>query len=113
MIPEGARVVAYAPDLGDRSRIDAAIAGVRHLARPAELPEAAATADVVLVDLRRPDALDAAAASVGAGRTVIGFAPHVATELLDAARAAGVDEVLPRSLFFHRVSARGERPAAP
>jgi len=113
MIPVGARVVAYVPDLVDRSRIDAAVPGIRHVGRPGDLPAAAVDADVVVVDLRRPDALTAAASSTGAGRTVVGFAPHVATDLLEAARAAGIDEVLPRSVFFHRVSGRGERPDAP
>ncbi|MBM3684431.1 MAG: hypothetical protein FJW83_07810 [Actinobacteria bacterium] len=113
MIPVGARVVAYVPDLGDRSRIDAAVAGVRHVGRVEDLAGVAADADVVLVDLRRPGALEAAAAVVGPGRTVIGFAPHVDDDRLGRAREAGLTEVLPRSLFFHRVSGGGRPPTAP
>ena len=113
MIPVGARVVAFVPDLGDRSRIDTAVAAVRHVARAEDLPGAAVDADVVLVDLRHPGALDAAAASVGPGRVVIGFAPHVDEERLARAREAGIDEVLPRSVFFHRVSGGGHPSDAP
>jgi hypothetical protein len=38
------------------------------------------------------------------GIRVIGFGPHVDDELLQAARTAGVDEVLPRSAFFRRLT---------
>jgi hypothetical protein len=38
---------------------------------------------------------------LGHART-IGFASHVDDELIGAARAAGCDEVLPRSVFFRR-----------
>lgn len=92
------RIVAYVPDLMDRSRL-AGVGGVTFVARPEDL--AAADADVVVVDLSRPGVL-AALGQLGTVRT-IGFGSHVDTELLQAARAAGVDEVLPRSRFFSRV----------
>lgn len=39
-----------------------------------------------------------------AGIRTIGFASHVHTELIQAARAAGADEVLPRSAFAGRLA---------
>ncbi|MGH9186111.1 MAG: hypothetical protein ACRD0U_09905 [Acidimicrobiales bacterium] len=97
-------IVAFAPDLMDQSRIRSALGEtVTFVRRATDL--AGATADVVLVDLSRPGALDAAA-TVGA-RT-IGFGPHVDAALLEQARAAGCDEVLPRSRFFPRLAALAE-----
>ena len=43
---------------------------------------------------------DAALASI---RTV-GYASHVQVDVIDAARAAGVDDVLPRSAFTMRLA---------
>ena len=93
------RVAAYVPDLMDRSRLTG-VGQVTFVATPGDL--AAVEADVVVVDLSRPGVLDAVG-GLGGVRT-IGFGSHVDTELLEAARAAGVDEVLPRSRFFARVS---------
>jgi len=92
-----ARVVAYVPDLMDRSRL-AGVGDVVFVGTPAEL--ASVDADVVVVDLSRPGVLDvlpAVAARVG---RLVGFGSHVDTELLAAARAAGCTDVLPRSRFF-------------
>lgn len=80
-------VVAFAPDLMDRSKISAAVPGVRFVSL-AELP--GVEADVVVVDLSRPGAADA----VPAGSAWVGFASHVA--LPDVPGGA----VLPRSKFF-------------
>jgi hypothetical protein len=93
-----AKVVAYVPDLMDRSRL-AAVADVTFVPDPAALAAAAEGADLVVVDLSRPGVLGV----VGdlAVRT-IGFGSHVDRDLLDAARAAGCDEVLARSAFFSR-----------
>ena len=52
----------------------------------------------MIVDLTRPDALEAIAA-VGPGRRTIAYGPHVATDVLAAATAAGA-EAVPRSRFF-------------
>lgn len=97
------RVAACVPDLMDRSKVAAAAAAVgadvAFVARPADL--AAAGADVVVVDLSRPGVLEALASLAGV-RTV-GFGSHVDRALLDAARAAGCDEVLARSAFFARL----------
>jgi len=92
------RVAAYAPDLMDRSKL-AAAGDVTFVADPSEL--AAAGADLVVVDLSRPGVLDALAGL--AGVRTIGFGSHVDHELLAAARAAGCEEVLPRSRFFARL----------
>ncbi len=91
------RVAAYVPDLMDRSKL-AAAGDVTFVATPGEL--AGTAADLVVVDLSRTGVLEVLD-QVGA-RT-IGFASHVDHELLAAARAAGCDEVLPRSKFFARI----------
>ena len=96
--PAVTRVAAYVPDLMDRSRLTG-VGEVTFVSAPGDL--AAVGAEVVVVDLSRPGVLDAVG-QLGTART-IGFGSHVDTELLEAARAAGVDEVLPRSRFFARV----------
>jgi hypothetical protein len=95
------KVVAFVPDLMDRSRIQQA-AGDHELEFVRAASALATSAgDVVVVDLARPGVLEAIADVTA--RT-IGFGAHVDTDLLDRARAAGVDEVLPRSEFFRRVA---------
>jgi hypothetical protein len=85
------KVVALVVDLGDRMRIGE---GVRFVRRASDITDA--DADLVLVDLTVPDAL---AAIAGATGRVIAFGPHVATDDLAAAAAAGA-EAMPRSRFF-------------
>lgn len=100
------RVLAFVPDLMDRSRLSALpdvdltfVADVSELAtRSAGWP-----ADVVVLDLSRPGVLDALAAGGLTGR-IIGFGSHIDSDSLDAARAAGCHEVLPRSRFFARTA---------
>ena len=94
-----ARVVAYLPDLMDRSRL-AAVEGVAFVATPAELAAVDVDVDVVVVDLSRPGVLDVLPAVAARVARVVGFGSHVDTELLAAARAAGCTDVLPRSRFF-------------
>ena len=91
-------VLAYVPDLMDRSRL--AGIDVTFVTDPASLADATA-ADVVVVDLSRPGVLDAVTGMPDGVRT-IGFGSHVDRDLLDAARAAGCDEVMARSEFFRR-----------
>ncbi|MPY93840.1 MAG: hypothetical protein GEV08_12480 [Acidimicrobiia bacterium] len=95
--------MAFAPDLMDRSRLAAPAATARAdlvlVGRLADLAEAAAGADLVLVDLGRAGALDAVA---GLGAPVVGFAAHVDEATLAAAASAGV-EALARSVFFRRL----------
>lgn len=96
------RVLAFVPDLMDRSRLDA-VQGIelRHVSAASDLATVAAgwVPDVVVVDLGRPGAIEALRAGGISGR-VVGFGSHVDTETLDAARDAGCHEVLPRSRFF-------------
>jgi hypothetical protein len=93
-----APVVAYAPDLMDRSRIAAGVPGVVFVRTIDEL--AAAPARLVLVDLSRPGVLDVVGTLTA---PVVGFGSHVDDELLQAARTAGCADVLPRSRFFRQL----------
>ena len=96
------RVVAYVPDLMDRSKVNGSPADVTFVARPAELAEAAETAaaDLVVVDLTRPGVVEALPA---VKVPVIGFANHTNREAMEAARAAGAGQVMARSAFFARL----------
>lgn len=100
MTRDAVAVAAFVPDLMDRSRISAAVPGVVFVRTAAEL--AGIHADVVVLDAARPGALDVVGQLAG---RVVAFGSHVDTELLDAARAAGVSEVLARSAFFRRLPA--------
>ena len=95
------KVVAYVPDLLDRSKV-AAAGDVTFVARPEQLPDAAvaATADLVVVDLTRPGVVDVVA---DIPVPVIAFANHTRRDLMDAALAAGAHQVLARSAFFSRL----------
>lgn len=57
---------------------------------------------IVVVDLSRPDALEAIDAGAAAGARVVAYGSHVDRDRLDAAHAAGA-EVLARSAFFARL----------
>ena len=93
-------VVAYVPDLMDRSKVAGAGAAVSFAPTPDALVTAAADADLVVVDLGRPGVVDVLPALVATGARVVAFGSHVDRATLDAARAAGCEEVLPRSRFF-------------
>ena len=100
------RVLALVPDLMDRSKLTAALgADVELVATPGHLSQRL-TGDgpdpaIVVVDLGRRGTIDALPAIRAAtGARIIGFGPHVERDLLSAARHAGCDEVLARSLFF-------------
>jgi len=99
------RVVAFVPDLMDRSRVSAAASAsdsvvVEFVGQAASLVEAAAGADLVLVDLARPGVLGLLG-SIPA--PTVGFASHVDRDLIAAAGEAGCGEVLARSVFFSRL----------
>jgi hypothetical protein len=98
------KVVVLAPDLLDRSKIDAVAAGATFVGVAAQLPAAAAGADLVIVDLSRPGVADVLTDVVAAAGDVVGFGPHVDADVLAAATAAGA-RVLPRSRFFADVAA--------
>jgi hypothetical protein len=106
----GGPVVAFVPDLMDRSKVSAA-AGERAMfvARAADVAAAAVTAraSVVVVDLARPGAVDAVAdvAALDPAPTVVAFGSHVDRDVLAAAREAGADRVLARSAFFGDLAA--------
>ena len=101
-MPARKKVVAYVPDLMDRSKVASAPADVTFVNRPADLAAKAAEtgADLVVVDLTRPGVADQLGAIDG---RVIGFANHTNREAMDAARAAGAEQVLARSAFFARL----------
>jgi hypothetical protein len=91
-----ARILAVAPDLMFASRIEATLVAAGHevgltssLAEATELERA----DLLVVDLDR----EPADAVVGLGVPVLGFYAHLNTETRQAAEAAGVDLVVPRS----------------
>ncbi|MGI9023577.1 MAG: hypothetical protein ACR2HV_10185 [Acidimicrobiales bacterium] len=94
------RVVAYVPDLMDRSRLSAAADEVTFVTQPEGLAAAAGEADVVVVDLTRPGVLEVVPTLTG---RVIGFANHTERDLMASALAAGCTTVLARSAFFSRV----------
>ena len=93
------RIAAYVPDLMDRSKV-AAAGDATFAARPADLAALSEAADVVVVDLTRPGVVDVLPDLQG---TVIAFANHTARDAMAAARAAGVEQVMPRSEFFARI----------
>jgi hypothetical protein len=95
-------VVAYVPDLMDRSKVAAAVPGVVVVRSLDDLVAAATPGTTVVVDLSRTGVLDAIRQIVGS--RVIGFGSHVDAELLRAARAAGCETVLARSVFFSRIA---------
>jgi hypothetical protein len=99
---------ALCADLLDRSRFPT---GTAFVARGDELDE---LADVVAVDLSRPDAVDAIARLRAAGSTawVVAYGSHVDRVRLDDARDAGADEVLARSEFFADVESALVPPRA-
>ncbi len=89
--------VALVADLMDRSRIGAAIPGVRFVAGPDDCAGAA----TVIVDLARFGARIPEVRRVAPGAFLVAFGPHVDEAGARAARDAGADRVLPRSRFFH------------
>jgi len=114
------RVLAFVPDLMDRSKVAAAggdrvvfVATTTALAAalgPGAPVDAGADGgsgpvDLVVVDLSRPGVLDALGrrTPLEPRPRVVGFGSHVDRDLLDAARSAGCDEVLARSAFFGRL----------
>lgn len=94
------RVVAYTPDLMDRSKIAAAAEGgnVSFVSSPAAL--ASAEADLFVVDLTRAGVLDVLPTLTG---RVVGYANHVERGLMEQAAAAGCHQVMARSAFFARI----------
>jgi hypothetical protein len=94
------KVVAFVPDLMDRSRFPSG-SDVTFVRSVDDLATSAADAGLVVVDLNRSGALEAAAALQTVRR--IGFTNHENTELIESARTAGID-VMPRSRFFRNIA---------
>jgi hypothetical protein len=90
-----ARIVAIAPDLLLGSRITETLSAAGHdvTLSPSASEAPLDAAELLIADLERtnPEAL------VGLGVPVLGFYPHTDAELRQAAEAAGVDLVVPRS----------------
>jgi len=101
--PPGARIVVFAPDLMDRSKITAVAPDAVVVRQAGDLAEHAHRGVTVVVDLSRPGVLDVLAAVAATGSRVIGFGSHVERETLAAAQSAGCSEVLARSAFFGRL----------
>ncbi len=90
-----ATIVAHVPNLFDRSRFGGQVTFVDSGA------EAAAVApDLVIVDLDRCEDIEG---FVLDGVQVVGFGPHVDSELHRRATDAGYSDVLARSVFFKRL----------
>lgn len=92
-------IVAVCTDLMDRSKITAAIDGVRVVRPEADL----GMPDVVLVDLRLSAASEVVARAVELGARVVGYGSHVDDTVLTEARDAGA-EAHARSVFFRRLA---------
>lgn len=111
------RVLALVPDLMDQSKVVNATPDTQFVNSSSALRGALSFGpEVVVIDLSRPGAVDAAKAAVNAGARVVAFGSHVQRDLLAAARDAGCDEVMPRSAFFTDIEARlaprpGDKPA--
>jgi hypothetical protein len=104
------KIVAYVPDLMDRSKV-AAAADVTFVAQPGELAEAATAnrAELAVVDVTRAGVVDALRA---VPVPVLGFSKHTNREAIDAALAAGAQRVLARSAFFARLDSLLADPLA-
>lgn len=92
------RVVAYVPDLIDRSKVGA-VGATTFVDRPDALAAVASDGDVVVVDLGRPGVLEVLPEVVATGARVVGFGSHVERATLERAAATGC-EAMPRSQFF-------------
>lgn len=95
--PRLRRIVAFVPDLMDRSRLVVPNTEVIFVSDPTDL--ITAEADLVVVDLSRPGVIEVL---VGVDAPSVGFASHVDESTIAAGRAAGCDQVLTRSQFFNR-----------
>ena len=102
-----ARVVAVAPDLLLGSKVEAMLSAAGHevTLSPALAEAPLDDADLLVTDLEteNPEAL------VGLGIPVLGYYSHVDVETRQAAEAAGVDLVVPRSRLARELPQLAER----
>jgi hypothetical protein len=103
-------VILAVRDLVFRSKILAAAerlgADVRIAPRGTPLDQAAREhgPGTLVVDLGEAGVVDQVAAAKGAGASrVVGFLGHLQSDLMEATRRAGVDEVLTRGQFVQRL----------
>jgi hypothetical protein len=102
-----ARVVAVAADLLLGSRVEAMLSAAGHdvVLSPslAEAPLEGVELLVADLDVENPEAL------VGLGAPVLGYYSHVDVETREAAEAAGIDMVVPRSRMARELPELVER----
>lgn len=99
-----ALVLAVAPDLMFASRIEATLGAAGHdVQLTGSIAEATdlEAVDLVVADLDR----EPADGVVALGVPVLGFYSHLNTETRDAAKAAGVDLIVPRSRMAREMPA--------
>lgn len=94
------QVVAFVPDLMDRSRIITVAPEARFVDAPRDLVEASVGADIALVDISRDGTLEVLS-GLNCSR-VVGFTNHTEKKAMETARASGA-VTLPRSEFFIRL----------
>jgi DNA-binding response OmpR family regulator len=96
-----ARVVALAPDLFFASKIEATLTAAGHQVQLVQSEDqaaaAAATADVLVVDLHSPGLDAGRLAGAAPGTPVLAFYAHVDEQARERGRAAGFGLVVPRS----------------
>jgi hypothetical protein len=102
-----ARIVAVAPDLMFGSRIEGTLGAAGHeVTLSPSLSEAPlGEAELLIADLE----VENAEALVGLGMPILGYYSHVDVETKEAADAAGVDLVVPRSRMAREMPALVER----
>ena len=102
-----ARIVAVAPDLMFGSRIEGTLGAAGHeVTLSPSLSEAPlGEAELLIADLE----VENAEALVGLGMPVLGYYSHVDVETKEAADAAGVDLVVPRSRMAREMPALVDR----
>ncbi len=102
-----ARVLSVADDLMLASRVDAMLtAAGHHVVLARSLQEASLDgAELIVADLD----VESAEALVGLGVPVLGYYSHVDAETREAAVAAGVDLVVPRSRMNRELPALAEK----
>jgi DNA-binding NarL/FixJ family response regulator len=93
------------------------VVGAAQFARELEKRLEAGSIGAVIVDLEAPSAVDLISTLKSDARTsglhVVGFASHVASHLIQAAREAGCDQVLARSAFTRQLAGLLRQLAAP
>jgi len=104
------KILAAIHDLMFSSKVNAAAQGrpIVWLKRGAKVTDEVAREkpDVLLIDLAAPqlDAINAIRElKQGGGPTVIGYVDHTREDLIEAARAAGCDQVLSKGEFARRL----------